>query len=72
MPLPGLAFVVDGLTLLLFSADLIITADRSTRTLRLEYRYLLFRTGRKIAFDHFEDVHAEYNRSHSQHSTSSG
>jgi hypothetical protein len=72
MPLPGLAFVVGGLAMLLFSADLIITADRSTRTLSLEYRYLLYRAGRKIAFDDIEEIHAEFHRSVSHGRSSSG
>lgn len=51
--------LVIGLVILLFYPHLTIIADRSTRTLRLEYRYLLFYRIRVIPFDEIKNVHIE-------------
>ena len=59
MTLPGLGFVVGGLCLVLFSSNLTIIADRPTRTLRLEYQYLIFRTFRKLSFDDTDSIHVQ-------------
>lgn len=55
MQFPAYAFIAAGVGLLLLSSDLTITADRSTRVLRLQYRYFLFQTTREIPFDDIED-----------------
>jgi hypothetical protein len=51
--------LVSGLIMLFFYANLTIIADRSTRTLRLEYRYLLFQTAREIPFDDIDAIRVE-------------
>jgi hypothetical protein len=55
--------LVSGLVMLMLYPRLKVVADRSTRTLRLEYRYLLFRRTRKIPFDEIAAIRAEYSRS---------
>jgi hypothetical protein len=72
IPLAGVAFVAGGVGVLLLTSDLIITADRPTRTLRLEYRYLLFHTTRKIAFDDIDAIRVEKSSSTSRGHTSTG
>ena len=58
--LAGWVFMMIGAAMLLFASDLKIIADRTTRTLRLEYRYLwLFRLARDIPFDDLADISAE-------------
>lgn len=52
--------LISGLVMLLLYPNLIITADRPTRTLRLEYRYLLFRRTKRLAFDDITAIRAEY------------
>ena len=59
--------LVSGLVMLFFYANLTIIADRSTRTLRLEYRYLLFHTAREIPFDDIDAIRVE--SSSSSHSS---
>jgi len=51
--------LVLGLVLLFFYPNLTIIADRSTRILRLEYRYLLFYRTRLIPFDDIKNIHVE-------------
>jgi hypothetical protein len=51
--------LVSGLIMLFFYANLTIIADRSTRTLRLEYHYLLFQTAREISFDDIDTIGVE-------------
>ena len=72
MPMPGLAFVVAGLGLVLFSSNLTITADRSARTLRLEYRFLLFRSVKEIPFDDIDEITLQYHHSSSHGRSSEG
>jgi hypothetical protein len=72
MQLPGAAFIIAGLVLILISSDLTIIADVSTRTLRLEYRYLLFHTVRKIPFDDIDNIRSVYHHSSSNGHSSSG
>jgi len=55
-------FLISGPVMLLFFANLRIIANRATRTLRLEYRYLLFRRSRTIPFDNIESVFTEKGR----------
>jgi len=62
MPLPGIAFLIAGLGLALFSSNLTITADRSTRILKLEYRNRLFYSAKEIAFDDIADIRVEKSR----------
>ncbi len=52
--------LVSGLVMLLLYPNLTIVADRPTRTLRLEYRYLLFRRTKNISFDDIAAIRAEY------------
>ncbi len=52
--------LVSGLVMLLLYPNLTIIADRPTRTLRLEYRYLLFRRTKNIPFDGIAAIRAEY------------
>jgi len=54
--------------MLLLYPNLISTADRPTRSLRLEYRYLLFRRTKRLAFDDITAIRAEY----SHHTDSDG
>lgn len=54
--------LVCGLVMLLLYPNLTIVADRPTRTLRLEYRYLLFRRTKRLAFDDITAIRAEYSR----------
>ncbi len=60
--------LVSGLVMLLLYPNLTIIADRPTRTLRLEYRYLLFRRTKNIPFDDIAAIRAEY----SHHTDSDG
>ena len=52
--------LVSGLVMLLLYPNLTIVADRPTRTLRLEYRYLLFRRTKRLDFDDIAAIRAEY------------
>jgi len=52
--------LVSGLVMLLLYPNLTIVADRPTRTLQLEYRYLLFRRTKNIPFDDIAAIRAEY------------
>jgi len=71
--LAGWVFVVVGLGMLLFASDLTVTADRSTRTLKLDYLYLwLFRLTREIPFDDIADVHVVSSTHTSRGHTSTG
>jgi hypothetical protein len=65
--------LVSGLVMLLLYPRLKVVADRPTRTLRLEYRYMLFRRTRRLPFDDIAAIRAEYSRStDSEGHTSSG
>jgi hypothetical protein len=59
MVVPGWACIAGGAALVLLSCDLTITADRSTRILGLEYRYLLFRLKKEIAFEDIQEFIVE-------------
>jgi hypothetical protein len=52
------AFVVIALWMILFSADLTVIADKSTRTLQLRYGTLL-RSTRSIPFDDIADIQVQ-------------
>ncbi len=56
------AFFVIGLLAILLSSDLLITADRPTRTLWLRYNFLLFHTSCSIPFDDIADIQAQLAR----------
>ena len=62
-----LIFLIGSLGMVFLSANLTIIADRPTRTLRLEYRYLLFHNAKEIPFDDIESIHVKSSggRSHS-------
>lgn len=65
--------LICGLVMLLLYPRLKVVADRPTRTLRLEYRYLLFRRTRRLPFDDIAAIRAEYSHSSdSEGRTSSG
>ena len=65
--------LISGLVMLLLYPNLTIVADRPTRTLRLEYRYLLFRRTKRLDFDDIAAIRAEYSRhTDSDGHTSSG
>ncbi|MBI3173157.1 MAG: hypothetical protein HYZ25_05520 [Chloroflexi bacterium] len=65
--------LISGLVMLLLYPNLTIVADRPTRTLRLEYRYLLFRHTKRLDFDDIAAIRAEYSRhTDSDGHTSSG
>jgi len=64
--------VISGLVILLFYANLTIIADRPTRSLRLEYRYLLFHGVRVIPFDDIENIHSGKSSSSSHGHTRTG
>ena len=55
----GWAFVIFGVFATFFSSNLIVTADRSTRTLQLQYRFLLFHRSRNIPFADIADIQAQ-------------
>ena len=52
----ALVFVAIGLGALLFSSVLTITADRITRTLKLEYRSALRHTIKQVSFDEIAGI----------------
>jgi hypothetical protein len=52
------AFAAVGIGLLLFSSDLTIVADRSTRVLQLRYAAYLFRKTKNIPFDDIVEIKA--------------
>lgn len=58
-PAMGLIFVAIGLSALLFSSALTITADRITRTLKLEYRSALRHTLKQVPFDEIDSFNVE-------------
>jgi hypothetical protein len=64
-------FVVIGLSMLLFSSVLTITADRVTRTLRLDYRSLLRHNVKEIPFDEIAGIRVERSFSRGRHGSSS-
>jgi hypothetical protein len=72
MMVPGISFVAAGLSLLVFSSDLIIVADRSTHILKLEVRYLFFHGARKILFDDIDNIQAQRHVNSSKGSYSVG
>lgn len=51
-----------GVAMMLLYPNLTIIADRTTRTLRLEYRYLLFSDVRVIPFNDIENIHVQTNK----------
>lgn len=55
----ALVFVAVGLGLILFSSALKITADRATRTMKLEYRSLLLRRLKEVPFDDVAGINVE-------------
>jgi TM2 domain-containing membrane protein YozV len=55
----ALVFVAIGLGALLFSSALTITADRITRTLKLEYRSALRHTIKQVSFDEIAGIDVE-------------
>jgi hypothetical protein len=59
----GVITTLVGLLLLIFSVETIITADKKTRILKLEYRHLYGRDAKIIPFDNLEDILVEYSRS---------
>ncbi len=59
-------FVVIGLGTLLFSSVLTITADRITRTLKLDYRSALRHTLKEISFGEIANINVERSVSHSK------
>jgi hypothetical protein len=61
---------VTGLVMILCYPNLTIIADRSTRTLRLDYRYLLFRGARVIPFDDIANIRIQTSQSTSDGHTS--
>ena len=52
-------FLAISLMMILFSSNLTITADKSTRVLRLRYSFLLFRRTRDIPFDGIADIQSQ-------------
>ncbi|MGC1375773.1 MAG: hypothetical protein WA821_06110 [Anaerolineales bacterium] len=52
-------FVAISLAMVLFSANLTITADKSTRVLQLRYGYLLFHRTANIPFDDIADIQSQ-------------
>jgi hypothetical protein len=63
-PAMGLLFTAIGLGFLLFTSLLTITADRVTRTLRLEYRSALRHAVKEISFDDIAGINIERSSSH--------
>jgi hypothetical protein len=56
-PLPfGGIFAVVGLCFLLFSSVLTITADRATRTFKLDYRTVLRHTLTQLSFNDIDGI----------------
>lgn len=62
----GLVLFLIGLAVLLFTSVLTITADRITRTLKLEYRSVLRRTIKQISFDEIEGINVVRSIAHSK------
>jgi hypothetical protein len=60
----ALVFGAIGLSALLFSSVLTITADRMTRTLKLEYRSVVRHTSHQVSFDEIAgiDIERSYSR----------
>ena len=51
-------FLVVGLLFILFSSNLTVIADKSSRKLQLRYRYLFFQRTKEIPFDDIADIQA--------------
>jgi hypothetical protein len=62
----GLIFAAIGLSALLFASALTITADRVTRTLKLEYRSALRQTLKQVSFDEIAGFNIERSVSRNQ------
>lgn len=60
-PVFGGVFAAVGAGFLLFSSVLTITADRMTRTLRLDYRSALRHTLKQVPFDEIAGINVERN-----------
>jgi hypothetical protein len=52
-------FGAIGLLMIVFSSDLIITADKSTQILHLRYSFLLFHRTKDIPFDDIADIQSQ-------------
>src|SRR6266496_300773 len=52
-------FLALSLMMILFSSNLTITADKSTRILYLRYSFLLFRRTKDIPFDDIADIQSQ-------------
>ncbi len=55
-------FLAASLLMILFSSDLTVTADKSSRMLRLHYKYLLFQRTKEIPFDDIADIQSHSNK----------
>jgi len=66
VPIMGLIFVVIGLAALLFKSVLTITADRTTRTLKLEYRSAVRYKFKEFSFDEIAGINVERRVSHNK------
>ena len=65
MMLPGLLFLVIGLGVAIFATDVIVTADRGMRTMKMEQRGWLFRRAKLISFDDIARVDCELSSANS-------
>jgi hypothetical protein len=65
-PAVALILVAFGLGALLFTSALTITADRITRTLKLEYRSALLQTFKQVSFDDIAGINVERGVSRNQ------
>lgn len=52
-------FLAVGLLMILFSSDLTVTADKSSRILHLRYRYPFFQRTKEIPFDDVADIQSQ-------------
>jgi hypothetical protein len=66
VPAMGFILVAIGLGVLLFPSILTVTADRITRTLKLEYRSALRHTLKEVSFDEIAGINVERSTSHSR------
>ncbi len=69
-PFMALIMSAIGLSALLFTSVLTITADRITRTLTLGYRSVLLRSSKQFPFDDIAGINLERSVSHSKGSVS--
>ncbi len=69
IPIAGVAFVIVGIGMIVSGRNLTVTADRTTRLLRLEYQSRFGRQVKTFSFDEIVDIRLERSSGSSESDT---